>query len=132
MWLRGRPSPPPPLKPKDVEGTLAETNTIAHAKAKGTEKFMITGEELQETIDEAEGSPVGSCKPKNTKEVLAELNTIAHAEMKMTEKINEEEFLRTMKSTDEEVQETADEADRDGNGEADEEMFMRIMSSWSA
>ena len=30
------------------------TNIIAHAEVKKTKKFVITGEELQETIDEAD------------------------------------------------------------------------------
>ena len=65
----------------------------------------MTDEELQEMIDEADRDGDGE--------------------------VNEEEFLRIMKTTDEELQET-DEADRDGNGEANEEEFMQIMKKTNA
>ena len=55
-------------------------------------------------------------KPKDVKGKLAGMNTIAHAEIKMTEE--------TMVK---ELQEMRDEADRNDNGEANDEEFLQIM-----
>mgnify|MGYP003327823072 CR=1 FL=1 len=51
---RGPRAPSAHIKPKSVKGMLAGTNAITHAKVKRTKKFVLTGEELQETIDEAD------------------------------------------------------------------------------
>ena len=70
------------LKPKDVKGELEGMNTIAHAEAKRTEKFMTIDEVLQEMIDEVDRDGEGEVNEKEFLRIMEVLTFLEDGDLR--------------------------------------------------